>query len=329
MRLTTLPGPTPDGRLAVVSSDLTQAVDATDLSPTLLQALERWEEVEAPLQERAAALAAGSAEGAVAFDQRQALAPLPRAPQWLDGSVFENHLGLMAAALHPDAPHEPYGFPLMYQGQSDRLLSSRSDIAGFEFDEGIDFEGEFGIIVDAVPMRIDAEAALDHIKLVVLLNDISLRRYAPAEVRTGFGFLNAKPPTAFAPVALTPDELGSAWDGGRVHLGLQVERSGAWFGHPNGAEMTYHFGELVAHAAKTRDLAAGTIIGSGTVSNADRSVGSACIAERRAIEVLDNGAPTTAFLGHGERVRMQVLDHDGHCLFGQIEQSVVIDESGG
>jgi fumarylacetoacetate (FAA) hydrolase len=324
MRLATLPGPTADGKLVVVSGDLSTAVDASDIAPTLLDALTRWDEVVGSLQARAGELAAGGRGDAFAFDQNQALAPLPSAPQWLDGSVFENHLHLMADAIHPDLPYVPHGFPCMYQGQSDRMLSSRSDVVGFDFEEGIDFEGEFGVIVDDVPMRIDPDSAIEHIKLLVLLNDVSLRKYSGLEVRTGFGFINSKPPTVFAPVAVTPDELGDSWKEGRVHLPLQVHRSGTWFGHPNGNEMTYNFGELVAHAAKSRDLRAGTIIGSGTVSNKDRSAGSACIAERRAIEMIDEGEAKTAFLGNGETFRLQVLDAAGRCVFGEIEQRVVV-----
>jgi fumarylacetoacetate (FAA) hydrolase len=212
----------------------------------------------------------------------------------------------------------------VYQGASDDLRGSTDPIVGYREDEGIDFEGEFGVLLGEVPMRVTADDALDMVRLVVLINDVSLRAYAGREVRSGFGFVNAKPSTAFAPVAVTPDELGAAWREGRVELPLQVERSGAWFGRPNGREMTYHFGELIAHAARTRRLSAGTIVGSGTVSNADRSVGSACIAERRAIETIDDGSPTTQFLADGETVRMEVIDAAGSSVFGPIDQPVVV-----
>jgi fumarylacetoacetate (FAA) hydrolase len=326
MKLATLPGDTPDGRLVVVSRDLARMAPADDIAPTLLAAVERWAEVEQPLTDRFDRLDAGGAEvdGAVAFDPGAALAPLPRAPQWLDGSVFETHLELMAQALHPEKPHEPTGVPLVYQGASDDLRGSTDPIVGYREDEGIDFEGEFGVLLGEVPMRVTADDALDMVRLVVLINDVSLRAYAGREVRSGFGFVNAKPSTAFAPVAVTPDELGAAWRDGRVELPLQVERSGAWFGRPNGREMTYHFGELIAHAARTRRLSAGTIVGSGTVSNADRSVGSACIAERRAIETIDDGSPTTQFLADGETVRMEVIDAAGSSVFGPIDQPVVV-----
>jgi fumarylacetoacetate (FAA) hydrolase len=326
MKLATLPGSGPDGQLVVVSRDLSSYVPATDIAPTLLDALERWNEVLSPLTNRFDELQAGQRADAVPFDQGATLAPLPRAPQWLDGSVFVNHLQLMAAALHPDRPHEPTEFPLVYQGASDDLRGPTDPISGYRFDEGIDFEGEFGVIVDHVPMRTTPDEALDHIKLIVLLDDVSLRAFAGREIAGGFGFLNAKPSTAFAPVAVTPDELGTAWSDGRVKLPLQVERSGQWFGHPNGSEMSNHFGELVAHGARTRLLSAGTIIGSGTVSNEDRSAGSACIAERRAIEMIDDGAPTTDFLSDGEHVRMEVLDDSGASIFGQINQPVIVKD---
>jgi fumarylacetoacetate (FAA) hydrolase len=325
MKLATVPGRTPDGRLIIVSRDMQQAVAADDIAPTLLAAIERWNEVSAALIERFDQLEAGTLEEATVFDATSALAPLPRAPQWLDGSVFMNHLDLMAQALHPEKPNEPAEYPFIYQGASDDLRGPTDPIAGYRIDEGIDFEGEFGVVVDEVPMRVTPEDAIGHIRLLVLINDISLRVYAGREITVGFGFLNAKPSTAFGPVAVTPDELAGAWSDGRVQLPLHVERSGEWFGHPHGSEMTFHFGELIAHAANTRRLSAGTIIGSGTVSNTDRSVGSACIAERRAIEIIENSAPSTAFLADGETVRMEVLDESGASVFGEVNQSVVVE----
>lgn len=324
MKLATLRGATPDGHLVVVSRDLTRAVAADDVAPTMRDAVERWDAVAPALHDRYDRLVAGEAMGAFDFDATVALAPLPRAPQWLDGSVFQNHLDLMARALHPDKPNDPTTFPFVYQGASDDFRGPCDPITGFRLDEGIDFEGEFGVVVGDVPMRIDPDLALDRVRLVVLVNDVSLRAYAGPEIRVGFGFVNAKPSTAFAAVAVTPDELGGAWRDGRVHLPMRVERSGAWFGHPHGGEMTYHFGELIAHAARTRRLSAGTIVGSGTVSNADPTVGSACIAERRAIETIEHGTPTTPFLGDGEEVRIDVLDDTGASVFGEIRQRVVV-----
>lgn len=325
MRLATIPGPTPDGTLVIVSRDMHRAVAVNDIAPTMLDAIERWDDVSGALMERFDRLEAGTLDDATAFDGAAALAPLPRAPQWLDGSVFTTHLDLMAQALHPEKPYEPSEFPWIYQGASDDLRGPSDPVAGYRLDEGIDFEGEYGVIVDDVPMRVTAEDAIGHIKLIVLLNDVSLRVYAGREITVGFGFLQAKPSTAFAPVAVTPDELAEAWSDGRVKLPLHVERSGEWFGNPHGGEMTFHFGELIAHAANTRLLSAGTIIGSGTVSNADRSVGSACIAERRAIEMIDSGAPTTTFLADGETVRMDVFDESGASVFGEINQPVVVE----
>jgi fumarylacetoacetate (FAA) hydrolase len=322
MKLATFPGPTPDGRLAVVSRDLTRAAPAHDLAPTLLAALEEWDDIADGLAARAEELEAGTAIGEFAFEAADALAPLPRAPQWLDGSVFQTHLDLMAQALHPEKPNERTGWPFVYQGASDDFRGALSDIEGYRLDEGIDFEGEFAVIVDSVPMRVTPDEALARVRLLMLCNDVSLRAYAGPEVKVGFGFVRAKPSTVFSCVAVTPDELGDAWRDGRVHLPLHVERSGEWFGHPHGSQMTFHFGELVAHAATTRRLSAGTIVGSGTVSNEDRSVGSACIAERRAIEMIRDGAPATPFLGDGEEVRMDVRDAGGRSIFGEIRNRV-------
>lgn len=324
MRLASLPGPVPGGRLVVVSRDLRRMASADDIASGMLDAIRRWDDVIGQLRERFEQVESGQGDRIEPFDPRVALAPLPRAPQWLDGSVFQNHLDLMSQVVDPDRPFEPSGFPLIYQGASDDLRGPTDPISGYRFDEDIDFEGELGVIVDDVPMRTTAADALEHVRLLVLINDVSLRAYAPREVASGFGFLNAKPSTAFGPVAVTPDELGDAWRDGRIHLPLRVERSGEWFGHPSGSEMTFHFGELIAHAARTRRLSAGTIVGSGTVSNADRSTGSACISERRAIEIIDTGAASTGFLRHGETVRMEVLDEAGRSVFGAIDQSVAV-----
>lgn len=322
MKLATIPGPTPDGRLVVVSRDLTRAAPAHDLAPTLLAALEEWDDIVDGLVARAEELEDGTAIGEFAFDPSDALAPLPRSPQWLDGSVFQTHLDLMAQALHPDKPNENTGWPFVYQGASDDFRGALTDIEGYRLDEGIDFEGEFAVIVGDVPMRATPDEALAQVKLLMLCNDVSLRAYAGPEVKVGFGFVRAKPSTVFSCVAVTPDELGDDWRDGRVHLPLHVERSGEWFGHPHGSQMTFHFGELIAHTATTRRLSAGTIIGSGTVSNDDRAVGSACIAERRAIEMIRDGAPTTPFLGDGEEVRMEVRDSAGRSIFGEIRNRV-------
>lgn len=323
MKLATLNNGSRDGRLLLVSRDLSRALDAGHIAATLQLAIENWWSVEPELQALYRELNEGRAEGAFAFDPAAAMAPLPRAYQWLDGSAFLNHGELMQRAFHLDPIDGAETTPLMYQGAGDDFLGGRDDIALPSESQGIDFEGEFVVLVDEVPLGCSAEQAGSHIKLILQINDVSLRALAPREMKTGFGFLQAKPSSSFAAVAVTPDELGDAWRDGRVHLPLQVEWNGKWFGHPNGGAMNFSFPQLIAHAALTRRLGPGTLIGSGTVSNADRSAGSACIAERRAIEMIAHGAPQTGFMRFGDRVRMEVLDSDGQSLFGGIDQRVV------
>lgn len=323
MKLATIADGSKDGRLHLVSRDLTRAVDASDIASTLQAAIDSWSVVEKDLQARYEALNNGSLGAAHPFDPVRVMAPLPRAWQWLDGSCFLNHGSLMQRAFN-SAPIEGLDVtPLMYQGAGDDFLAARQDIPLPSEAHGIDFEGEFAVIVDEVPMGCTAAQAQSHIKLIVQLNDMSLRALALRELKTGFGFLQAKSATSFAPVAVTPDELGDAWREGRVHLPLSIEWNGEWFGHPNGGEMHFSFPELVAHAALTRRLSAGTVIGSGTVSNADSSVGSACITERRAIEIIEHGAPVTGFMRFGDRIRMEARDLQGQPLFGAIDQLVI------
>ncbi|NIJ06755.1 fumarylacetoacetate (FAA) hydrolase [Sphingomonas vulcanisoli] len=322
MKLATVPDGTRDGALVIVARDLSRAVPAGDIAATVQDALDRWDAVQPALAARFAALEAGSADGAVPFDPATALAPLPRAWQWLDGSAFESHGDLMQAVfgLEPN----PKGRPLMYQGMSDTFLAPTQDAAFPSEADGIDFEGEFGVIVDAVPLGVTAADAERHIRLVVQINDWSLRAIAPIEMKTGFGWIQAKPASSMAPVAVTPDELGAAWRDGRVDLPLVVDWNGVRFGTASGYPMAFSLPELVAHAARTRALCAGTIIGTGTVSNANfREVGSSCIAERRGIELLDEGAPRTPFMRFGDRVRMEARTTDDAPLFGAIDQSVV------
>lgn len=317
MKLATLPDGTRDGRLHVVSRDLTHCAPAE--VPTLQALIEDWTGLSGALIAQYEALNAG---GGQPFDPAAALAPLPRAWQWLDGSAYESHGELMQQVF--DLPPNPKGRPLMYQGLSDRFLSGTEDVALPSEEDGIDFEGEFGVILSRVPMGADAATAAAHIRLIVLINDWSLRSIAPIEMKTGFGWVQAKPASAMAPVAVTPDELGRAWRDHRVDLPLAVDWNGARFGRAEGHAMTYGFDELVAHAARTRELVAGTVLGSGTVSNPDfRKVGSSCIAERRAIEMLDQGAPQTGFMRFGDRVRMECALRDGTPLFGVIDQKVV------
>ena len=323
MKLATLKDGTRDGTLLVVSRDLTRAAPAADVAPTLLAAIERWDEVEEPLLALFAGLESGERDDAFPFDAASVASPLPRTWQWLDGSVFQNHGRLMAAALHPGKENSYEQFPLVYQGAGDDFIGPRDDVVLPSEDDGIDFEGEIAVVVDAVPMGTAAADAERHIKLLMIANDVSLRVPIRREVATGFGFLNAKPSSAFSPVAVTPDELGDAWHDARVHLPLRVSWNGEWFGHPNGAEMTFDFRQLIEHVTRSRRLSAGTVIGSGTVSNEDRSAGSACIAERRAIELLEDGAPKTPFMSFGDTVRIEMLDDAGNSVFGAIEQRIV------
>ena len=313
-----------DGRLVVVSRDLTTMADATQIAPSLAEAVRRWDDVSGALQSISDALNGGTAAGAVVFDPHQCAAPLPRSPQWCDGSAFLNHGQLMDKAFDKTPMPDAATVPMMYQGASDDFLGPHDDVPMVDETEGIDFEGEFGVIVGPVPMAVRPDAALEAIRLVVQLNDWSLRGLASREMATGFGFLQAKPSTAFAPVAITADELGDAWKNGRVHLNVHIEYNGQRVGDPNGSEMNFHFGDLIAHAAHSRRLKAGTIVGSGTVSNVDRSAGSACLAEVRVIEIIDKGAATTPFMKFGDRVRMQAQYRDGSDgPFGVIEQGVV------
>lgn len=324
MKFATLKDGTLDGRLVLVSRDGQTAVAVPLIAPTLIDALQRWDAVRLPLQDMYDALNAGAAEGAFGFDTAACAAPLPRSPQWLDGSAFLNHGRLMEQAFNTPPIPDFDTVPVMYQGASDDFLGAHDDVPLPDEAHGIDFEGEYGVVCSAVPMGVSPEAALGCIRLVVQLNDWSLRALGPHEMKTGFGFLQAKPSTAFAPVAVTPDELGDAWQHGRVAMPLHVQWNGERFGEPNGREMNFHFGQLVAHAARTRRLSAGTIVGSGTVSNVSRAAGSACIAERRVIEKIDEGAIRTGFMRFADRVRMQAMFADGReGPFGVIEQRVV------
>lgn len=324
MRFATLKDGSLDGRLVVVSRDGAHAVAAAPVATSLLDALQRWDAVQAPLQALQAALDTGRAAGAFAFDPRACAAPLPRSPQWLDGSSFLNHGRLMERAFNSPPIPDFDTVPVMYQGASDDFLGPHDDVPLPREADGIDFEGEFGVVCGPVPMGATPAQALAAVRLVVQVNDWSLRALGPHEMKTGFGFLQAKPSTAFAPLAVTPDELGDAWHDGRVQLRLHVMWNGERFGEPHGGEMNFSFGDLVAHAARTRRLTAGCIVGSGTVSNVARSAGSACIAERRVIEKIDLGEIRTGFMKYGDRVRMQARFDDGRDgPFGTIDQRVV------
>lgn len=322
MKLATLRNPHRDGRLVVVSRDLRRAVDAAPVAATLQAAVDHWTAAAPQLQSLYERLNQGTCEGAFEFDPRAAAAPLPRAPQWCDGSAFLNHARLMEKAFNMPPIPDVETVPLMYQGGSDDFLGPHDDLPLPDEAHGIDFEGEFGVIVGDVPMGCPMTRARGHILLLTQINDVSLRSFGPREMRTGFGFFQAKPSSSFAPVVVTPDEIGDAWRDARVHLDLGIEFNGAWFGDPNGSEMNFGFDQLIAHAATTRRLRAGTVIGSGTVSNAGGRKGSACIAERRAIEAIEQGAAKTAFMRFGDRVRMEAR-WSGQTVFGAIDQRVV------
>ena len=332
MKLATLKDGTRDGKLVIVSRDLTRYTDASFLAPTLQAALDDWQRLAPHL----AALAESLDHGAVPssrFHEHDAHSPLPRAYQWADGSAYINHVELVRKSRGVEMPADFLTNPLMYQGGSDSFLGPRDPIVMADEAWGIDFEGEVAVVTGDVPMGTSADEARGLIRLVMLVNDVSLRALAPGEIAKGFGFFQAKPSSAFSPVAVTPDELADAWDGGKVSLPLSIDLNGKPFGRANaGADMTFDFPRLIAHAAKTRPLGAGTIIGSGTVSNkldggpgrpvAEGGAGYSCIVEMRTVETLLYGAPKTPFLRYGDTVRIEMKDRTGHSIFGAIEQTV-------
>jgi fumarylacetoacetate (FAA) hydrolase len=324
MKLATMRDGSPDGRLLVVSRDLRHAVHAGAVATSLREAVENWESVEARLRLIAESLERGEATGAFALPLRELGPPLPRAWQWLDASAFHSHGDLMERAFKHAPLEGKLTRPLMYQGGSDDFLGPADDIPMPSEADGIDFEAEVAVVTDRVPMGTPAADALRHVRLVMLANDASLRSLAMVEMKTGFGWIQAKPATSFSPVAVTPDELGSAWKDGRLHYPVQVHWNGRHFGHPDAGAMGFGFHELIAHAAYSRNLSAATVLGSGTVSNANyREVGSACIAERRAIEIADQGQPVTQYMRFSDRVRIEMFDARGQSIFGAIDQKVV------
>jgi len=333
MKLATLREGGRDGRLLLVNRDLTRAVRAR-AAPTLQAALDDWATVAPALEAESATLLAGSVEGEFAFDPGDCAARLPRAYQWADGSAYVNHVELVRRARGAELPESFWSDPLMYQGGSDAFLGPRDPVRLAEEAWGIDFEAEVAVITDDVPMGVSAEAAGGHIKLVMLVNDVSLRNLIPGELAKGFGFFQSKPSSAFSPVAVSPDELGRAWDGVKLDHPLLSFVNDAPFGKPSaGRDMTFDFGQLIAHAARTRPLGAGAIVGSGTVSNKDADgapgrpiaeggSGYSCIAELRMIETIQDGGPKTPFLGFGDRVRIEMHDEDGTSIFGTIAQDI-------
>ncbi|KTD30977.1 fumarylacetoacetate hydrolase [Legionella moravica] len=312
-----------DGELCVVNQSLTTAIKVTSIAPNLQYALDHWALVEADLKAIYHQLNEQSLKGSFDFEPRNCTSPLPRAYQWADGSAYVNHVELVRKARGAEMPADFWTNPLMYQGGSDAFIGPRDPVIVASESYGIDFESEIAIITDDVPMGIDSKQAQQHIKLLMLVNDVSLRNLIPGELAKGFGFFQSKPASSFSPVAITPDELGSSWDGQRVHLPLLSHLNDTLFGQPNaGIDMTFSFPDLIAHAAKTRTLTAGTIIGSGTVSNLDRSKGSSCIAEQRMLEIIESGEAKTPFMRFGDSIRIEMLDEQGNSIFGAIDQTV-------
>jgi fumarylacetoacetate (FAA) hydrolase len=331
MKLASLKGGR-DGRLAVVSHDLGRYVVADEIAHTMQEALDNWATCAPTLEAIAERLE--TKNPGEAFDAAECEAPLPRAYQWADGSAYVNHVELVRKARGAEMPESFWTDPLMYQGGSDSFIGPREPILAASEDWGIDFEAEVTVVTDDVPMGTNASDALSHIKLVMIVNDVSLRNLIPGELAKGFGFFQSKPSSAFAPVAVTPDELGDAWQDGKLHLPLLSYLNGEPFGKPDaGIDMTFDFGQLIAHAARTRPLGAGSIIGSGTISNklddgpgkpiAEGGVGYSCIAEIRTIETIQSGKPQTSFLRFGDRVRIEMLDSSGNSIFGAIDHEVL------
>lgn len=323
MKLATLDNGQRDGRLVFVSADLSRQTPADGFAPTLQAALDNWSDLEGSMRDAWLAFDADRDAGEP-FDQDMARSPLPRAYQWADGSAYLNHAELVRKARNAEMPESFLTDPLMYQGGSDSFLDPRQDIEIADEAWGIDFEAEVAVVTDDVPMGVSAEAAAGHVKLLMIVNDVSLRHLIPGELGKGFGFFQAKPSSAFGPVAVTPDMMGPAWKDGKIHLPLRVDYNDAWFGDPDaGVDMNFSLPELIAHAARTRPLGAGTIIGSGTVSNRDRTRGSCCLAEKRMIEIIDEGEARTPFMRFGDTIRIEMLDRDGGSVFGAIKQKVV------
>jgi len=312
-----------DGRLIVVSDDLSSYLEVDDIIPTLQMALENWENVEPKLRDRYASLCSDPKATAKKFDATLCAAPLPRAYHWVDGSVYLNHMKLVRQSRGAKMPDSFLEEPLVYQGGSDILIGAREPILADDESWGIDLEAEIAVITDDVPAGTSANEAPQHIKLVLIANDISLRNLIPGELSKGFGFYQSKPPTSFSPVAVTPDALGDAWDGAKLHGAVNVSINGQKLGNPDaGTDMYFDFAQLIEHVTKTRPLGSGTIIGSGTISNEDRSKGSCCLAEVRTIETIETGSPKTPYMSFGDKVAIDMFDAFGNSIFGKIEQVV-------
>ncbi|MGI4842066.1 MAG: fumarylacetoacetate hydrolase family protein [Janthinobacterium lividum] len=323
MKLATLKDGSRDGMLVVVSRDLKTAHVADGIAPTLQAALDDWAFIAPQLADLYLLLNEGQARRAFDFDPAKCMAPLPRAYQWADGSAYVNHVELVRKARKAEMPASFWEDPLMYQGGSDDFIGPMDDIVLAHEEWGIDFEAEVAVVTGDVPMGATPDAAHGQIRLLMLANDVSLRKLTPDELAKGFGFLQSKPATSFAPVAVTPDELGDAWRGGKLHLPLRSSWNGRLVGQPDaGVDMVFNFPQLIAHLAKTRNVRAGSIIGSGTVSNKDASKGYSCIAEQRCLETIEFGEPVTPFMRFGDSIRIEMLDEKGKSIFGAIEQAV-------
>ncbi|MBE8162612.1 MAG: 2-keto-4-pentenoate hydratase [Bdellovibrionaceae bacterium] len=322
MKLATKKSNSKDGTLIVVSKDNKKAIEATGIAASLREAMEDWANIKPQLEVLYKKLNEGELTNSFVVDKQSLHSPMPRTFQWADGSAFIHHIKLVRQARGAALPETLATVPLMYQGGGDNFIAPTEDILQIDPSHGTDFEGEVGVIVNDVPMGITPQEALNHIQLIVLINDVSLRGLIPNELKAGFGFFHGKPSSSFAPFALTPSELGSAWKEGRVHLPLLVEYNGEFFGKANASAMHFHFGELIAHAAKTRNLTAGTIIGSGTVSNEDMAMGSSCLAEKRMLEKIHEGVIKTAFMNNGDQIKIEMKNEAGENLFGTINQKV-------
>lgn len=322
MKLGTLKTAHPDGELIVVSKDNQRAVRATQVAPSLREAIENWSVAKPKLESLYNQINEGPVSGEFKLDSSKLHSALPRAFQWADGSAFIHHIKLVRMARNAPLPETLETVPLMYQGGSDSFLAPTEDIPQVDFSHGTDFEGEVAVITDEVPIGISAEEALEKIILFVTVNDVSLRGLIPGELAQGFGFFQSKPASAFSPFAVTADELGGAFQNGRVHLPLHVTYNGEFFGKANAGAMHFHFGQLIAHAARTRKLAAGTVIGSGTVSNEDSTMGSSCLQEKRMLEKINEGVIKTPFMKIGDTIKIEMLDSHGQNIFGTIEQRV-------
>ncbi len=324
MKLATLKKGGRDGTLIVVSRDLKQAVEATGIAPTLQAALDHWDAAAPRLSALFDDLMDGKAEGSFALKLEALAAPLPRCYQFVDGSAYLPHVERVRKARGAEVPESFFTDPLMYQAVSDGFMGPLDDIAMASTEWGIDFESEIGVITDDVPMGASPQECAEHIQLVTILNDVSLRNLIPGELAKGFGFLQSKPRSTLAPVVVTPDELGDAWQNEKLHLPLITHLNGNLFGEPEaGEDMQFSFAELLAHAAKSRPLAAGTLLGSGTIANQDTGKGASCLAEKRMLEIIANGKPETPFMKFGDEVRIEMKSRDGESIFGPIEQKVV------